>query len=129
MIATSKDTRGQKHLVAQAPRIAAMIALSFLVALLSLTPVTVAGPLYWFTGGGSVQQKRQDDVAAIQSSINNIANMIATANNSVVAFQGSGIAGLTGLANVNEAVVQLGNAETTTINLESTMPMLSPTDS
>lgn len=107
-----------------------MIASSFVLALLGLTPATVAGPLDWFKGGGgSWKQKRQANVAVLQDSIGNITTEIAACNNTVVGFQGGGIAGLTGLTGVNDAVVQLGNAITSTINLQATMSLLSPVDS
>lgn len=103
-----------------------MIASSFLLALLSLTSIAVANPFDRILG--KALGKRQN-LQAVQSSITAIGTNLATANNSVVAFQSGGLSGITGLISVNDAVVQLGDALTAATNVASQTPRLSPTDS
>lgn len=103
-----------------------MIASAFVLALLSLTPGAVANPFEQILGKSF--EKRQN-LQAVQNSINAIGTNLAAANNSVVAFQDGGLAGITGLTSVNDAVVKLGDALTTATNAATQTPRLSPTDS
>lgn len=64
-------------------------------------------------------------VGAVNQSIAAIGASLAAANNTVVSFDG----GIGGLLDVNDAVVNLGNALNQTTTVAEATPLLSPTDS
>lgn len=110
-----------------------MVASVLAFAFLSLTAVTSAVVKKDFTDAlQQAQLSRSIDarqvaggLAALNQSIADIGASLATANNSVVAFDG----GITGLLNVNDAVVALGTQLNQTTAVAQATPLLSPTDS
>lgn len=111
---------------------ATMVASTLALALLSLTAVTSAVVKRDFTDAlqemqvsRSFDARQAGTVGAVNQSIAAIGASLATANNSVVAFDG----GIGGLLSVNEAVVNLGTALNQTTTVAESTPLLSPTDS
>lgn len=105
-----------------------MLITSAVVALLGLTSVAIAEPVdRWHRI--LTQRNATSGVQAIQASITDIGVKLAAANSSVLAFKSGGLDGITGLINVNDAVVALGKSLTSTTNLAKNTAVLSPTDS
>lgn len=109
-----------------------MVASALAFAFLSLTAVTSAVVKQDFTDAlqqaqlsRSLDPRQAGGLAALNQSIADIGASLATANNSVVAFDG----GITGLLNVNDAVVALGTQLNQTTTVAQATPLLSPTDS
>lgn len=109
-----------------------MVASTLALALLGLTAVTSAVVKQDFTDalqgmqlGRSLDVRQAGGVAAVNRSIAAIGASLATANNSVVAFDG----GITDLLDVNDAVVGLGTQLNETTAVAQATPLLSPTDS
>lgn len=106
-----------------------MLITSAVVALLGLTSAAVAEPVDRWHKILAQRAAAASGVQAIQASITDIGVKLAAANNSVLAFKNGGLDGLTGLINVNDAVVALGNSITSTTDLAKNTTTLSPTDS
>lgn len=109
-----------------------MVSSAFALAFSCLAAVTSAVVKQDFTDAlqkmqlsRSLDSRQTGGVAAVNQSIAAIATSLATANNSVVAFDGS----ISGLLSVNDAVTALGNQINETTAVAQSTPLLSPTDS
>lgn len=79
---------------------------------------------------GPINHPRQSSgVEALTSDIGTIAKNLASANNTVVGFQGGGLKGIVGLTKINAAVVDLGSSLTNTTKTASSTPRLNVADS
>lgn len=109
-----------------------MVASALAFAFLSLTRVVSAVVKQDFTDALSEAQlsrsfdpRQTGGLAAVNQSIAAIGASLATANNSVVSFNG----GIAGLVSVNDAVFALGTQLNQTTAVAQATPLLSPTDS
>lgn len=115
-----------------------MYTLNTLVVLfVSLTPLGLANAstlrftrLQTGDVDGPLNHARQSSgVDALSADISTISKSLASANSTVLSFQGGGLKGIVGLTKINSAVVDLGDALTATTKTASSTPKLNVTDS
>lgn len=79
---------------------------------------------------GPLNHPRQSGgVQALSGDISTVAKNLASANNTVIGFQGGGLKGIVGLTKINSAVVDLGDSLTATTKTASATPRLNVADS
>lgn len=110
---------------------------TLMVLFVSLTPLSLANAsTLRFTrlqtsdvDGPLVHARQSSGVEALSADINTISKNLASANATVLSFEGGGLKGIVGLTKINSAVVDLGNALTTTTETASSTPKLNVVDS
>lgn len=110
---------------------------ALVVYLISLAPVSLASPavgrdasLPTSENGPLMHPRQGSGVEALSGDISTIAKNLAAANESVAGFQAGGLKGIMGLSKINSAVLDLGDALTsTTKTAASTSPPLNVADS
>lgn len=94
-----------------------------------LASLAIAAPLEHRVELDLETRQQAGGLPALQQAITGIGIALANANNSVVPFVGGSLSGLTGLLNINSAVISLGGAITTTTNIAKNTTTLNVADS
>lgn len=116
-----------------------MYTLNNFVIFVSLTTLSLAHPsthrltqrLPTTELEGSLNHARQSTggVQALSDNINTLTKSLASANSTVLSFQGGGLKGIVGLTKINSAVVDLGDTLTATTKTAASTTQLNVTDS